>query len=80
MPRSTDFSIKVESAFFGGVGVKFARFTLFIRDNTNRLQAQYNFNGIDTVTIGASSSSIGPSDNTSFQSFRTGFPTRVTEF
>ncbi|MEO7361105.1 MAG: hypothetical protein ABI120_12310 [Gemmatimonadaceae bacterium] len=75
MSRSQTFSIRIDqSAFFVGG----ARIILAIRDDENRLEATYTLTGASFTIVVLDSGGSGPP--TSLRSFRTDFPTRVTEF
>jgi hypothetical protein len=77
MPRSQDFSVRLESVSSIGVLLKPIMVIFLIRDNSNRLEAQYTLQG---VNVGSLPDLIIKNQPTQFRSFRTDRPTRVTEF
>jgi hypothetical protein len=80
MPRSKDFAVSVKNTDIApvSVGGNVFSITLLIRDNTNRLQAEYSFNGVDSAVLGGPEIDVLGSEV--FRDFTTEFPTRVTEF
>ncbi len=77
MPRSQDFSVRLESINSNGMIVKPIMMIFLIRDNSNKLEAQYTLQG---ANIGGLPDIINRNQPTQFRPFRTTRPTRVTEF
>jgi len=77
--RSQDFEVRIQTGTFGGVGLQLGRFVFLIRDTNRKLQAEYSLNAVDLVVLGSDAGLISEG-STKFKSFRTNFPTKVTEF